>query len=137
MVINAYAEKRKAKENGDYTSSDVIETPGSNLNNLDGQCLNVGQTKFCVVQGIFNGLPGGLPGDECGGIIGTTTPANTTVGTCPSYDAIGNALLKSTTAPTFNNGCWTCTGSNGLTIIDLTQAIGGCTLQLLLPSKPV
>ncbi|CAG8484331.1 11403_t:CDS:2 [Gigaspora rosea] len=27
-----------------------------------------------------NTLPGGLPGDECGGIIGTTSPTNTTVG---------------------------------------------------------
>ncbi|CAG8616870.1 31507_t:CDS:2 [Racocetra persica] len=32
MVINAYAEKCKAKEDGYYISPDVIETPGSNLN---------------------------------------------------------------------------------------------------------
>ncbi|CAG8597715.1 822_t:CDS:2, partial [Racocetra persica] len=31
MVINAYAENRKAKEDGNYIPSDVIETPGSNL----------------------------------------------------------------------------------------------------------
>ncbi|KAF0453628.1 hypothetical protein F8M41_001717 [Gigaspora margarita] len=58
---------------------------------LDGQCIKIGQTRFCVVQGVSNILPGGLPGDECGGIIGTTSPTNTTVGTCPSYDAVGNA----------------------------------------------
>ncbi|CAG8518388.1 32945_t:CDS:2 [Gigaspora margarita] len=142
------------------------------LQSLDGQCIKIGQTRFCVVQSAYNSLPGGLPGDECGGIVGTTQPTNTTVGTCPSYDAIGNALVRSTTAPTFSwlccdsgactvpvnvvvsysqattncastqyslmcfrdNGGWTCTGSIGSVITDLTQA---CTLQLSLLGQPV
>ncbi|CAG8657765.1 22076_t:CDS:2 [Dentiscutata erythropus] len=106
------------------------------LESLDGQCIKVGQSKVCVVQGLYFGLPG----DECGGIIGTTSPTNITVGTCPSYDAIGNALVGSATAPTLvgyvviaDNGGWSCTGSIGSVIADLTQAIGDCTLQLLLP----
>ncbi|CAG8524802.1 3782_t:CDS:2 [Dentiscutata heterogama] len=80
---------------------------------LDGQCIKVEQSKVCVVKGIYNTLPGGLPGDECGGIVGATSPANTTVGTCPSYDAIGNALVGSTTAPTFS---WLCCDSGSCTV---------------------
>ncbi|CAG8813002.1 24897_t:CDS:2, partial [Dentiscutata erythropus] len=143
---------------------------------LDGQCIKVGQSKVCVVKGVYTySLPGVLPDEECGGIVGTTPPTNTTVDTCPIYDAIGNALVRSTTAPTFSwlccdsnacivpvnvkvssnqantncastqyslmcfrdNGGWSCTGSIGSVITDLTQAIGGCTLQLTLSSLSI
>ncbi|CAG8484313.1 11402_t:CDS:2 [Gigaspora rosea] len=113
---------------------------GATYNTLSSFVANIADKQnFCCLsnQCAAKSPNCGLPGDECGGIVGTTQPTNTTVGTCPSYEAIGNALVGSTTASTFNNGGWSCTGSIGSVITDLTRATGGCTLQLSLPGQPV
>ncbi|RIB12330.1 hypothetical protein C2G38_2200941 [Gigaspora rosea] len=132
---------------------------GATYNTLSSFVANIADKQnFCCLsnQCAAKSPNCGLPGDECGGIVGTTQPTNTTVGTCPSYEAIGNALVGSTTASTFScqattncasnqyslmcfrdNGGWSCTGSIGSVITDLTRATGGCTLQLSLPGQPV
>lgn len=72
---------------------------GINAADFQAQCNAVGQTKFCVAKGYFNSLPSILPGNLCGGTIGTTSSSNSTVGTCPSFDAIGNTLDNQSTIP--------------------------------------
>src|SRR5438046_76089 len=59
---------------------------------LPGFLLNVivNNAKFCISYGSSS-----LPGNVCGGILGNADPINATVGTCPSSDAIKNALLNS------------------------------------------
>jgi hypothetical protein len=72
------------------------------------QCNKIiGQSEFCVSRDNYViSLPGGL----CGGMFGSDLPANVTIGTCPSSEAIATTLGKSQTSPP--NFSWLCCSEN-------------------------
>ncbi|CAG8494073.1 3427_t:CDS:2, partial [Acaulospora colombiana] len=81
-----------------------------NVANFQGQCAKIGQSTFCAVKGYSSSFSSLLPGQICGGIAGDAAATNNTVGTCPSYDAIGNTLSRKSTIP--NKFSWLCCDNN-------------------------
>jgi len=80
-----------------------------------GQCRIINGARFCIVSGAYDDFLSGLPpGDLCGGILGNTLISNNiSVGTCPSSQAIENALNISSTTSTSS---WLCCNNNSCEI---------------------